>query len=1318
MPDHPEKPPLKPRSTGAAGKPRRSRFRRFLRAVLLLLLLCAVFYQPIVTTILRIVLVKIAARDHITLKVHFSGNLLTNLTVSDIEAHPDGLEPTPVEKISIRQVHLEYSIPRLVKQGIGGFLGSFEIDDADLIFAPQPSKTKAETEAKRTIAEDLNNILGQPALYADLVKIQNFNLIVRSGDATTEVKGVNILFHPWDAGYLRIAKLQVPGLPVWKNLSAETSYAQRNLFIKDFTIAPELIIDELNFDASQRAQNKGSAMLKGRFFGGTAQVGIVGSQLNKKGKNLAKGYDTTLKLDAAGIDVHAAAAYFNAEKVPPMRLAWLTTTFTGEPESPQTWKGDLAVRVESAALGKLNIDAVELDTLFSAGKVSISSGHVQIGHTDLELAGAATLPESINNFARTDGNASFQLDAPDLLESTAIFLPSQPIAGAIKAGGKVTLQNGKANLNVSIKASRLTGTPFDVESATIQLDAARAIDATGASPLEGLTSHLVTEVTGIRYATFNADKAQIDLESAGNDITLHRAEVGRAENQVEAHGSYKFPPNGTDFLTTPLDAQFTIKAPTLETFGLKLKDNVLSGHLDASGKVAGTGSAPEGSIQMNGGDFVFGKFKAQTLAAKINVKGKEALIDELRFQIDGKNMIGLTGKSGVASPNSYEGALLVVFNDLAVLHPLLETFGVSNVLGGSLDLSVESSGTLTPPSHTGQLKLAVDKAHFGAIDLREIRLAGLFGPTFAETSELKVVSGPTKFEGGLEWKDNRLKLHDIDLHQGAIQVLSGYVSIPFEPFNATGPIPFEKRLAANVNANQLDIEKLLAAFKQTAPVAGTVTANLVAGGTLVDPAANLKIVAKGLKAKAAAQFDAAELDVTAHYSEKELTLDLAARQRDIQPLTVKGRVPLDLHTLVEQKKLDPNLPLDVTVKLPPTSLAFVPKIAAAVRSIAGTAAIDGRISGTVGNPQFSGSAAVKVDYARLKSEGVPPIGASQINLGFTQNSITVQKVHGDIGGGTFDLGGKVQFAKITEPVFDLHLRSNSILVKRDDSVTVRVDTDLAATGPLAAAKVAGTVWVTQSRFFREIDILPIALPGRPKPQPRSAPSAASFSLGPPLSNWTFDIAIKTRPNDSFQIRGNLANGSAALDLKFGGTGLQPWLEGSVNIENFVASLPFSKLSISRGFVTFARDDAFMPKLDISADSNLRDYHINAYIYGSARDPQLSLTSEPPLPQQDILSLLATGATASELTGSSDVLASRAAVLLFQQLYHKIFKTRDPSENMPLHDRLSVEVGSVDSQTGREQVAATFKVGGNFYLVGDVDVTGAFTGRVRYLVRFR
>jgi hypothetical protein len=48
----------------------------------------------------------------------------------------------------------------------------------------------------------------------------------------------------------------------------------------------------------------------------------------------------------------------------------------------------------------------------------------------------------------------------------------------------------------------------------------------------------------------------------------------------------------------------------------------------------------------------------------------------------------------------------------------------------------------------------------------------------------------------------------------------------------------------------------------------------------------------------------------------------------------------------------------------------------------------------------------------------------------------------------------------------------------------------------------------------------------------------------------------------------------------------------------------------------------------------------------------------------------------------------------------------------------VDLGAVDERTGRQEIAATMKIGDRLYLVGDVDVSGEFAGRIRYLIRFR
>ena len=164
--------------------------------------------------------------------------------------------------------------------------------------------------------------------------------------------------------------------------------------------------------------------------------------------------------------------------------------------------------------------------------------------------------------------------------------------------------------------------------------------------------------------------------------------------------------------------------------------------------------------------------------------------------------------------------------------------------------------------------------------------------------------------------------------------------------------------------------------------------------------------------------------------------------------------------------------------------------------------------------------------------------------------------------------------------------------------------------------------MTKSRFFREIEILPIGLPGRPAPKP----SRGWFSLStdtPPFRNWSYDVAIQT--DDPFIVKGNLANGSIEGRLHLGGTGLAPTLEGTAHIENFVASLPFSQLTVDHGSLYFSGNAPLNPQLDVHGSSRIRDYNVNVYLYGTASEPQTLFTSEPSLPQEEVIALLATRA---------------------------------------------------------------------------------------------
>lgn len=171
----------------------------------------------------------------------------------------------------------------------------------------------------------------------------------------------------------------------------------------------------------------------------------------------------------------------------------------------------------------------------------------------------------------------------------------------------------------------------------------------------------------------------------------------------------------------------------------------------------------------------------------------------------------------------------------------------------------------------------------------------------------------------------------------------------------------------NLTANNLDLDKLFSSLGKP-PVSGSVWPTLVSGGTLLNPAGQLQVKARALKAKAAPQFDQAELDLTLNYVEKQLTLDATARQREIQPLVIQGKLPLDIEKAVKEKAYDPTLPIDFTAKIAPSPLANVPEHVPAVRRLDGTLALDLRVAGTFGKPDITLGLDVDLKGARMTAE--------------------------------------------------------------------------------------------------------------------------------------------------------------------------------------------------------------------------------------------------------------------------------------------------------------------------------------------------------------
>ena len=546
----------------------------------------------------------------------------------------------------------------------------------------------------------------------------------------------------------------------------------------------------------------------------------------------------------------------------------------------------------------------------------------------------------------------------------------------------------------------------------------------------------------------------------------------------------------------------------------------------------------------------------------------------------------------------------------------------------------------------------------------------------------------------------------------------GYVSIPFVWRNLgtkSALIPSSGKVSVIMQSENLDLKRLAHDLGIPSRISGVVNAKLNGDGTIGDLKTRLDVQVRDLRNELWPKMEPATFELSAQTAQNRLTASGKLQQPRIQPLELTASMPFDVPKIVQARGFPDDTPITAKARLPRSSVNFVRQFVPDLQQLDGDLGLDVDVNGTFGHPVLSGAGDMTVNVARFTNATLPTLRGFNVRFTFRDNVLTLDRFGGDLAGGPFTMTGRVTFAKLTEPIFDLQMRAQSVLVARNDTLTARADGDVRVTGPLAAATVSGNVALTNTRFLKNIDLIPIGLPGRPAPQPPTE-RPEFFSLpGPPFRDWKFDVAIKTK--DPVLIRGNLATGEATTDLKLTGTGLKPGLQGMVHMEDVEATLPFSRLDVSQGSLTFNPKDSTNPTIDLQGTSVIRDYTVRVYVYGTLLSPQAIFTSEPPLPQEEIISLIATGTTRRELS-TGNVLAGRAAMLLVQQLYRKVVKKGEPTDSNTVFNRLDLDLGTVDPRTGQQQATVRFKITDQLVLTGDVGVRGDFRGKLKYLIRFR
>jgi len=1276
------------------------------RALIALGIFCAlllIFHRPVLLYIGRKIALHYAAREHLKAEFRLEGSVFTNLTVRNLHAVPTG--PSDVESIDVDLARVDYGLFTLLRHGISSALQNVEVRSARLVMNPAKKPLRPRPPNPK-------NKIELPDIFPERIHVSDATIIVRNRPHDFIAEHVNVDLDPKRPGEVRVEKLQLVGGQTWLRLAAQATYSNRSLTLHDLVLDDDERFRSINFDGSQIAARR-----LGINFDYAVADGTINGAISLRESH--DSLDTSVRIRSEKVPLSAI------NKFAALPQDWLRGSLekfdvdlSGLLNSPATWNGNLTAIVKDFRQEQTAFDRGDFQIIAKNGVATLQSAEIKQQENEFQVKGSTQLPRDIRDFGRAPATLEVTAALPDLQQVTAA-MPTK-ISGSGQMSGKMNISNAKLDGDFTLAAPSIQFKGGHCENLQAAIKISKKLPGADSNKpwFDDLVSEATLSVSNVRFRDYVADSVEGSLHGKNDLITFDHLAVKRKQNEFTVSGDYSLPRDLARIPEQPAKIDISLNVPELADYWIADSPDKVSGPLQGDGQIEWKNGVANGRLSIFGGNLHMRDLVFTQLNSQIEVWNSVAYLNNVSAKLNDQDFVSGNAIVNLRGPRRYSGKLQANISDLSKLRPLLRTFGDQNDLGGSLVVEWEGSGDAAAFKKSGKLKLALDNGRYGSARSLEVHVDATYSADGLDVPTILLRSDKMYFQAIVSAKGDTLEISKIELDQGQAKYAGGYISIPFVWKNLgtdAALLPSNGKVTATFQSENLDIKKLFQDVGLKPAASGLLTVKFDAGGTLEDLNARLDVQMRDLRALNLEKFEPASVDLTAQTKGKELTISGKLQQAKIQPLELTANFPFDVPKIANQGKLPDDTPMNARLRLPRSSVNFLRQFIPVVEELDGDAALDVGVSGTVGKPVLTGSGDMTINVARMTDPTLPAVQNFKARLNFANDALTIEQCRGELSGGHFTVTGGVTFPTLRNADLNVQLKADSALIARNDTLTARADADIKIAGPFTSGNVTGTIAFTNSQFLKNLDLMPIGLPGRPAPQPPSA--RPQFSIPqPPLRDWKFDVAIKTK--DPFLIRGNLANGRAIIDLHLTGTGLHPGLDGYVRLDNVDATLPFSRLEISSGFLYFDPSDPLNPKIDMHGRSVIRDYTVNVYIYGTSLAPAAIFTSEPPLPQEEIISLLATGATREELTGNNNVLAGRAAMLLVQQLYRKVFKKGQGTQSSSVFDRLDLDVGTVDPRTGQQQATARFKINDQFVLLGDLGVGGDYRGMVKYLIRFR
>lgn len=416
-----------------------------------------------------------------------------------------------------------------------------------------------------------------------------------------------------------------------------------------------------------------------------------------------------------------------------------------------------------------------------------------------------------------------------------------------------------------------------------------------------------------------------------------------------------------------------------------------------------------------------------------------------------------------------------------------------------------------------------------------------------------------------------------------------------------------------------------------------------------------------------------------------------------------------------------------------SNLAPLKSLSKRINLLKGDAEFTINITGKWDSPQINGSLSISDGSFGLKDfhQRITLING---HVYFEDNQIHIQRLAGKFGGGNMQVSGFINLDAFKIKNFKIDARMNNITALLSKDFNVNLEGDVTYKGTLDSQNITGEVKINRARYRERVEwkswLLKVKSADKPKTEPNRIEKAS--------------LNIKLLDSDNIFVDNNIARAQLKADIVLRGTVANPVLFGRVEAKSGKMFFRNNEFQIIRASADFADPNKINPLMEIVAQTTVKGYNIKLSLEGHIEQFNMSLVSDPPLNETDILALLTVGQVGRELKGlEGSITASEATAFITgkaQDVLEERMKTitgldrvqvdpyvskttgtigpRVTVSKKLIGDKLFVTYSSAVGSTEEQIINLEYNLGKNVSLVGARDEKGSLGGDIKFRFEFK